>query len=325
MTISSRSLHEPMLTRDEAEIRSVVASIAREEGAEALFRAVSRFALLAYNPSQHAKHALLAVTAAWEVREDLGGDFAAVLAECAVYAANARLPWSEAPLLDPPRHEGQSVSLDEAREAIRARDALRLQSWLAARIRSGELREAFFELAADDLRDFGHPFVIATAAWKLSLLQDAHPSYPVLRVAAVEWCAAREDEPPQENEPLPDETLARVLAARVVARQGAVDAFHDLVLFDAACEAAALGAPAPVVHRVKAAIPRESAGGSPPDTRREMSAPVYPLARDYAELLLAHAIASRLRDRGWVADPGPLVAAAEYNLRSSSFDEWSFA
>ena len=65
-----------------------------------LFVAVARFAVLAYAPSQHSKRAVMACRAAWELRDAFGDRWPELLIECARYAAEARRPWSEPPILD---------------------------------------------------------------------------------------------------------------------------------------------------------------------------------------------------------------------------------
>src|SRR5207244_274736 len=79
-------------------VRQFCASHGDEEG----WKAIARFAVLAYAPAQHAKHALLSCLAAWEIRDLLGQRFGDALVECALYAATSRQPWSEPPILDPP-------------------------------------------------------------------------------------------------------------------------------------------------------------------------------------------------------------------------------
>jgi hypothetical protein len=65
-----------------------------------------------------------------------------------------------------------------------------------------------------------------------------------------------------------------------------------------------------------AGVPPADAGGVPPPPL-----PPYPLARDYAQTLLAHAIAHKLPLRA-----GEFLAAVHHNLEhGESFAEWSFA
>ena len=94
--------YDPFIERDVPAMRSAIADFRREHSSLDLFLAVARFAVLAYAPSQHAKHALLAALSAYDVREQLGDRWDELLVECAIYAAQSRQPWSEPPILDPP-------------------------------------------------------------------------------------------------------------------------------------------------------------------------------------------------------------------------------
>src|ERR1700686_3956389 len=85
--------YEALIERDVPRARAAAAELHGDE----LFLSVARFAVLAYAPSQHAKHALLACLAASEA-----GARDEVLVECAIYAAASRQPWSEPPILEPP-------------------------------------------------------------------------------------------------------------------------------------------------------------------------------------------------------------------------------
>ena len=95
-------LYEPFLERDEPAIRAAIREFRRSHTSEELFQNVARFAVLAFAPSQHAKHAMICCLSAWELREDLGNQWDDLLTECAIYAAASRQPWSEPPITDPP-------------------------------------------------------------------------------------------------------------------------------------------------------------------------------------------------------------------------------
>ncbi|HVR42381.1 MAG TPA: hypothetical protein VMS56_02950 [Thermoanaerobaculia bacterium] len=322
-----RELYDPMLERDEQAIEAAAAAYAGRRGAIELFHAVSRFAVLAYNPSQHGKHALLAASSAWELRERLGTRWHELLTACAVYAANARLPWSEPPLLEPPPLEGEPPTLEEIRAALERGDRSAAERWLAGRIDLPGFERDLFEIAALDLRDLGHPFLVTVAAWKISRLQDRHPSFAVLRAAVLEWCARRDDPPrePAADEPGEDRALAAALLDRVWREGGSLEALHDLALFDAALEAEAFGAAPAAVARVRRTVETAAEGDGFPSPPGPPAEPIYALARDYGAYLKAHAIAERLSRRFPDLSFERLVAAAGYNLRSSSFDQWSFA
>lgn len=328
-----RQLYEPMLERDLDGTRSRAVDFAREHGPVDLFHAVSRFAALAFNPSQHGRHAFLATLSAWDLREACGERWVEMLAECAVYVAEGRLPWSAAPLLEaPPLEEQDRIDREGIRTALRERDRDLALRWLGARASRPGLIDDFFDAATADLGDDGHPLIVSVAAWKLSLLQDSHPSFAALRPAAEEWTAKRESEEPVSGDG--SGTIRSIVTEtidRVAGRGGDPESFHDLALLDAALEAAELGAPDAVVQRAVLVAAARARSRPEPAERVELDergagpVPIYPLARDWGALLKAYAIAGRM-ERRFPSTPGSrLIAAAEYNLRTSSFDQWSFA
>ena len=133
--------YEPFIERDLAAIPAAVAEFRAAHSAEETWTAVTRFAVLAFAPSQHSMHALLACLSVWDLREDLGGRFDDAIVQCAIYAAASRQPWSEPPMLDPPKIEAdQRGDVDELREAIAASDRLRAERWLAKRYRRCRFR-----------------------------------------------------------------------------------------------------------------------------------------------------------------------------------------
>ena len=79
--------YEALLERDADAARAAARAYREEHSSHDLFLAVGRFAVLAYAPSQHAKHAMLATLAAYELRDDLGTSYDDMLIECAVYSA----------------------------------------------------------------------------------------------------------------------------------------------------------------------------------------------------------------------------------------------
>src|SRR5436305_1253202 len=116
-----RMNYEPFIERDLAAIPAAVADFRATHSAEETWTAVTRFAVLAFAPSQHSMHALLACLSVWDLREDFGEQFDDAIVNCAIYAAASRQPWSEPPLLDPPKiNVVQRGDVAELREAIAA-------------------------------------------------------------------------------------------------------------------------------------------------------------------------------------------------------------
>src|SRR5437763_11273792 len=142
---------ESLLERDETRIRAAIREFCESHSTDELFLEVARFAVMAYAPSQHSKHALLACLSAHDIREECGDRWDSLLTECAIYAAQSRQPWSEPPILDPPAVEpDQRGDVEELRAAVAAGDRLRAERWLAKRIDDPVLAHDYFTVAADD-------------------------------------------------------------------------------------------------------------------------------------------------------------------------------
>jgi hypothetical protein len=138
---SVSALYESLIARDLEAIEPAVRAFRKSASADDLFLAIARFAVLSFAPSQHAKHAMLAVLSAWELRGELGERFDDMLVQCARYAAGSRQPWSEPPITDPPAVDPSAPrDLDELRAAVRERDRLRGERWLAARLDDDDLK-----------------------------------------------------------------------------------------------------------------------------------------------------------------------------------------
>src|SRR5262249_2880541 len=152
----------------------VVREFCASHGSEEAWKAIARFAVLAYAPAQHAKHALLCCLSAWEIRDLLGGRFEDALVEGAMYVATSRQPGSEPPILDPPPPDPTAK--------LRGADRLEAERWLATRFDPAE----YFAVAADDFEDLGHKLIVANAAFKLANLLGEKGRYAALRVGVWE-------------------------------------------------------------------------------------------------------------------------------------------
>jgi hypothetical protein len=319
-----------MIERDLAAVPAAVRRFRQSHSSDELFLAVARFALLAYAPSQHAKHALLSCLAAHELREELGERFDDVVTECAIYAAASRQPWSEPPIMDPPPiGSDQRGDIDELLAAIDAGDRHRGERWLARRLEDADLARDLFAAAARDFEDLGHKLIVTVAAWKLAPILGEKGRYATLRTAIWEMTAYRGDAVHEQGVALPAETLLARLIDDVVREKGAVISAHAVFLLDAALEASALAKDDLVARRVRdylTTYTNERVGGDEIAGEAPATIPVYRLARDYGECLKAFAMAKHLRPRFPAAGVDRLVAAACYNLEhGQSFEEWSFA
>ncbi len=330
-------LYEPFIERDLEAIPAAVRDFRAEHSSEELWQAVSRFAILAYAPSQHSKHALFCCLAAWDLRQSLGNRFDEVITECAIYAAASRQPWSEPPFLDPPAVEGNAPrDADELRQAIAETDRLRAERWLAARFEDADFSTDYFGVAAEDSEDLGHKLIVAVAAFRLADLLGEKGRFAALRVGIWEMVAYRGPASDARTANAVDpEELALRLTNRMVAERGDLVAAHRLFLLDAAFLTEDRGVLARVCRSLQREIDGEPSASIEPRTQRagdsstnlqgtddrEGEAPVYSLSRDYGELLKSCAVARRLTKRFPSIDAASIIEAARDHLASAPTSE----
>jgi hypothetical protein len=231
--------YDAFIERDLDAIPAVIAAFRADHSAEESWTAVTRFAVLAFAPSQHSKHALLSCLSAWDLRAILGERFDQAIVACAIYAAASRQPWSEPPMLDPPRlASDQRGDLEELRAAIAASDRLRAERWLAMRYTDPDLAHDYFTAASDDFEDLGHKVIVATAARRLADLLGEKGRYAMLRVGVWEMAAygGRESGVGGRSGTRDLNSLCVALVAKVIANGGDIVSAHELFLFDAALQ-----------------------------------------------------------------------------------------
>jgi hypothetical protein len=314
--------YEPLIERDLAAIPATVAEFRSGHSAAETWTAVTRFAVLAFAPSQHSKHALLCCLSAWDLRDELGDHFDDAIVQCAVYASASRQPWSEPPMLDPPKLEpNQPGDLDELRAAIASSDRLRAERWLAKRFCDSDFAHDYFLAASDDFEDLGHKLIVASAAWRLASLLGEKGRYAMLRAGVWEMVALGGGESEVGGRSLDLDSLCNALVANVIANDGDIVSAHALFLFDAALQTNDDAVIARVANHLS------DIQSPTPDTRHPTpELPVYRYARDYGACLKAHAVATRLRPRFPNADFDGMLAAAHRNLETApSFEEMAFA
>lgn len=314
--------YEPLIERDLGAIPAAVAAFRADHSAEETWTSVTRFAVLAFAPSQHSKHALLSCLSVWDLREELGDRFDEAIVECAIYAAASRQPWSEPPMLDPPRIEpDQRGDLDELREAIASSDRLRAERWLAKRYRDPDFAHDYFAAASDDFEDLGHKLIVASAASRLADLLGEQGRYAMLRVGIWEMAAlgGKRAEIAAHSRDL--DALCDALVENMIANDGDLISAHALFLFDASLQTGDDEVIARVASHLSDIQSQRSASslqGAPP--------PVYRFARDYGACLKAHAVAARLRGRFPNVAFEAMLTAAHRNLENApSFEEMAFA
>ncbi len=320
--------YDPFIERDLPAIPRVIAAFRSEHTAEETWTVVARFAVLAFAPSQHSKHALLSCLAAWDLREELGERFDDAIVQCAIYAAASRQPWSEPPILDPPKIESdQRGDLDELRAAIVAADRLRAERWLAKRFRDHDLAHDYFTAASDDFEDIGHKLIVSSAAWRLAGLLGEQGRYAMLRVGIVEMVShggrASGVGSGRKSRDLDLESLCAALVADIVKNGGDIESAHAMFLLDAALQTD----DAPVIAHVGNHFSYVKRSAPTPDPRLPApDIPIYSFSRDYASCLKAHAVANRLRARFPNAGFDNMLVAVHHNLDTTpSSEEMTFA
>ncbi|HEU4521659.1 MAG TPA: hypothetical protein VFT12_06630, partial [Thermoanaerobaculia bacterium] len=235
MSSAISALYEPLIARDLASVPAAVAEFRQHHSAEELYLAVARFAVLAYAPSQHAKHAVLAALAAHDVREDMGDRWDDLLLECAYYAASSRQPWSEPPLMTPPEiSDDLPTDADELRAAIADRDRLRAERWLAAKLDDPSLERDLIAVAAEDLSDQGHKLILTDAALRLVPILGEKGRFATLRMAVWELTSYAGDESGTWNFDAADRL--GLLITECVAEGGSIESAHAVFLLSAAIE-----------------------------------------------------------------------------------------
>jgi hypothetical protein len=319
--------YESFIERDLDGVAAAVRGYRAAHSAEDVWQAVTRFAILAYAPSLHAKHAVLSCLAAWQLRDQLGDAFDELVVECARYTAQSRQPWSEPPIFDPPHVDvSHPRDADELRAAVAAHDRLRGEQWLAARLDNRELARDLFLVAAEGVS--GDPLLTAVAAWKLAALLGEKGRFVALRIAVWELTSGAATKAPGSATDIDAEALLHSLIDDYVASGGDVSAAQALFLFDAALEASAISGDDAIAQSVFA---RLSERVRPSGEKVEIAEPAqppmtYPLARDYGTHLIAHAVARRIAARFASIDAARIIAAAGHNLvHGSSFEDFAFA
>jgi hypothetical protein len=284
-------LYEPLIERDFDGFAAAAKAFLESHSAEELWVAVTRFAVLAYAPSQHSKRAVMACLAAHDALPPPMN--VEMILECARYAAESRQPWSEPPILDPP--EPSSGEVEELRAAMRDGDRLRADRWLSARLADADVV----------LRDLVHcdALLMLDTAIALIPLLGEKGRYALLRMPVWELIA----DPNAKG----DETPVETLIARAVESDGSPDAvtavFYRSVGISRSAGVPPAGPAASALSEVDVS--------SPPLVP-------YRLARDYAQTLIAHFYARRLPQR----HAQQLLHAVHDNLdHGDSFADWSFA
>lgn len=329
MASAISSLYEPLIARELDSIPRAVKRFRQDHSSMELLNAVTRFAILAFSPSQHSRHAVLACLAAHSLRDERDLDLDGLATACASYVAQSRLPWSEPPITDPPQLlPSESQNRDDLNHAIASGDHLTAARWLAAHMDDPGFESEFIEISGHDLADQGHKLIVAAAALELSGIIGDQGRFATLRMATAEWTAYREPAPDIATPGIEPRELASALIDRLVASNGDTIAFHAIELYDAALSCDDAGWSDSIEPRVRAHLEHATGDDAPmPEMQSiELTAPVYSLGRDYAQYLLATAITRRMAARFPDIACDRITRASLFNLKHGpSFEDWSFA
>lgn len=260
---------------------------------------MARFAILAYAPSLHSKHAVIAALSAYELRDSLGSRWSDLLIEVARYAAETRQPWSDAPILDPPAVDSNEPrDLHALRNAIDSHDRPAAERWLAARL--DDCADDLLTVAAEHIE----AFLLTAAALKLSTILGNKGRYAALRIAIWDMLSA----PPTGPSSPPLNDLRSKLLASAIAEKGSIESVNAVFLYDAAKNSVAF-------ERVSSHLSALELKTGTAELPRFSAPAIYRLARDYGQHLRACAIGDER-----------LKPATAYNLANApSFADWSFA
>lgn len=289
-------LYEALLQRETDALRSSIDAILAAGPPEKLWLELTRFSLLALAPTEQSQHALLATIDAGSYVSN-PRCAAPALAAVAAYLSVSRLPWSEAPILEPVVAGGvanvESIVLaasggpreivEQAVEAVMDQRELLLQA--AARL-------------DDELR---HASIIAGSIQRLVKI---HPELRRAGVRAIAncWIAGAGS----VHSRLEENSEIRDVATRYVESNGDVAIFHQLLFAD--------------VTRHEG----DSIAGVPP-VEADESLISYNLAKDYAAAFLITPLVSRLASTVEEELRLKVIDAARNNLASGpSFEEWLY-
>jgi hypothetical protein len=319
-----QQLYEALLTREQDQLRTLVENLCRTEGSREALDTVLRFAVLAFSPTLHSRGAVYASLAALDLLNELP-EPSRVIIECATYVAETRLPWSEAPITDPPEVKGIDAANPRHLDvAIRARDLRAAERWLAAAIDEDAPAVEFFDAAARFAGEEGFGFTTAAAAWRIAKHSPA-ARFVSLRMALLEWVRVRDGSSTSSEEPA---VTPRQVVDLYVMHEGKIDLFSPLLVLDAALVAEAVtgksGRYRPIVDRY--AIPVELHGGALADRPWSIDDLAYRYSRDYATFLLSVPISRRLERELPECGAERIPGAGGYNLEyAETYEEWSFA
>ncbi|MGK2966845.1 MAG: hypothetical protein ACSLFM_14755 [Tepidiformaceae bacterium] len=320
------ALYEALLTRELDKAQELVVQECRESGPESTRDSIMRFAVLAFSPSLHSRGAMYASLA----MADLFDRFerpSSLLVECARYVGESRVPWSEAPVSDPPRiPDDQSIEDTTIDEAVAAQDLHAAERWLAAAIESETLALRFFDAASRHAGDEGYGFTTAVTSWRIAERFPDTARFTVLRTAVLEWLKARHMPDPSG---IAGEAAVAAAMRDYVRSGGQPNRFPPLMMLDASRIAEVLvSRPGRYTALFQRYVSADVSGGRKlPDRRWSNEDLVYRYAADYGFFIQSVPLSERLADIPADDESSERIpdAAFRFLMSSEGFEEWSFA
>ncbi len=252
---------------------------------------------------------------------------AALLVECARYVGESRVPWSEAPVTDPPRiQKAQSIEAHAIDEAVSAQDLHAAERWLAAVVESDDVARRFFDAAARHAGDEGYGFTTAVVSWRIADMFPAAVRFAVLRTAMLEWMRARSV---PASSSLTDEKAIAAAIRDYVRSGGQPHRFSPLLVLDAVRTAGRIVSD---TERYTSLFERYvggdvSSGRKLPERRWGRDDLIYRFAADYGFFIQSVPLSERMDDLSPDGESSERIPDAAYRFLMSSegFEEWSFA
>ena len=291
MTNAVGELYEALLGREVDRLPSIVNDAIARSSAVDLWAHLTRFSLLAAAPTEHSMHAMLATIGA---RAYLNSPELSTnaLTSVAAYLSVSRLPWSEAPILEPLR-EMDPPTAGELADAAQTGNREKVEDLLNAALDDrGVLLSA--ALLVDD--EFFHPSIATDAILDL-LRERPDMRREAVRALAVIWAASKGVG--AQSIPAADAAAAEYCDSR-----GSVAQFHRLL-------AAVIGGKGDPKHVHEASL---------------LGRVSYNLAKDYGALFMIGPIAEQLSlTVGDTVAANVITAALDNLTNGASYEEWLYA
>lgn len=316
----SRDLLDVLLHRDDDEIAELITTRSADGGFADILQQLIQFAVLAFAPDERSRAALASIESIFVISNELDdGTRVDQLVEVARMIADARRPWSEAPITNPPATtpaDGETASLEAA---VRERDRLAAERWIASHLASPELGRTFFAHAAQ-VDDGAHTGLrIAALVWRIARQIPREHRFAVLRTAAVEWTSGHQWVAIRQHDSDVDaSSAATFLIDRYAAEEGSPFRLFDIEALDAALLARDEGSNE-ALARLDVRV-RISSAMSASESVQQVGIAHSP-RRDFGAALRAWAIAARRSDEWDPVALKRLKAVAAVAGRSGAWAE----